>query len=86
MASLKEETQSDFSVFPNPSNTKIKIHLSKDFNYPFEIDLYSITSQKIVSNKIYENDFYIDVSGLESGVYWIKITNGETLGKIVVCH
>lgn len=59
----------DFSVYPNPCNDKLFIKPSSE-NYTFEIT--DITS-KIILSQQNKNSSCIDISGLEKGIYFLRI-------------
>lgn len=65
------------SIFPNPSNGKISIDLGHLQNVNLEI--YSITGRKVFSTnqEIDNQEINIDLSHLENGVYFIRVTNDE---------
>ncbi len=70
---LKEnDSEINFSVYPNPCNDKIFINPSKE-NYTFEIT--DITS-KIILSEQNKNSNSIDISTFEKGIYFLRILEG----------
>ena len=65
----------DFEIHPNPSYEKIKILWQTDFPQNLEFEL-SGTDGKTIIRKELTNDF-IDVSILNSGIYFIKLFNNQ---------
>ena len=63
----------DFSVYPNPSNGATKIVLT-DIPSLSTINITDITG-KIVKTYTNLNTNYIDIKGLQKGVYFIRLTN-----------
>ncbi len=68
------EERLQYSVYPNPSNDFI--HISVPYLDPEnsgKIIIYDITGRIIIEKPIVENEFKIDVSILNSGVYIVNI-------------
>jgi len=75
-----------FKLYPNPSTGTLNIQ-SSNLNEAVELAIYNLQGQELVSeHKTPENGtISVDVSGLSTGVYFIKITSGEiTVVKKVV--
>lgn len=74
----------DIDIFPNPCNDKINISFKSNFsisNY-LNIDIYSMQGKKVFDKKISDmfiNNIKIDVSGINSGLYFIKIYNSDLI-------
>lgn len=72
----ENNTDINFSVYPNPCNDKLFIDTkTENVNYAFEIT--DITSKVILSQN--NNSNGIDISTLEKGIYFLKVMNGNTL-------
>ncbi|WKK86855.1 T9SS type A sorting domain-containing protein [Marivirga arenosa] len=81
-----------FIAFPNP------IDGAKELNYSFEnkifgsylVTIHSIDEKKILSKRFNKNRYHekksIDLKGIESGLYFIKIQSGnqQTQRKIII--
>jgi hypothetical protein len=69
-----------FKVFPNPARDIITLELTP----PAEddqviIEIYNLMGQNLMSKKMEAKPQYqIDLSGLQSGVYLLKVTHGKT--------
>ena len=74
--SVNDNSQNEFTIFPNPAQNKIKINASFDIN---TVEIYSILGQKVISLTINNTSSEIDISKLSSGAYLVKITSD---GKI----
>lgn len=65
-----------FLIYPNPSHDLIRIQ-SFDNNLIYNLEIYSINGQFIFEKKNVLNQDWIDISGIENGVYIIKTTDKE---------
>ncbi len=74
---------SEFTIFPNPATAKIKV-VSKNKNIS-QVVLYNILGQEVISikNNTHFKNVLINVSGLNEGVYVLKINN-SIAKKIVI--
>ena len=75
-----------FSVYPNPSSSKISINLDSNWQQG-EIHLYDIAGKELKRFDISEvNKFEIDVSDIPNGVYFlfIRLVNGESVVRKVL--
>ena len=68
---------SGFELYPNPTNDILNIKSkSVDFDNA-QVELYDLSGKLLLNNTLQENTLRIDVSGLASGFYIIKI-NGKS--------
>jgi hypothetical protein len=60
-------------VFPNPAKENVSISLSNNIKIE-QVEVYSILGDKIITQKSIDtsNKFTVNISGLASGVYFIK--------------
>lgn len=81
MASLSvlENTVINLNVYPNP--VKDQFLITTDITSNFTIEIYSVLGKKVFE-KVGLNSKIIDISFLESGVYFLKITKGNQHKKI----
>lgn len=68
----KVEKENDFTLFPNPTNSKLNIHTTEGFTFGQILNL----NGKIVRH-LYKNQQTIDVSDLAEGVYLVKLQTNE---------
>jgi len=80
------EYSSKFNIYPNPAKDKLyitsdKLQVTSD---KLEIEIFVATGRKISSHHLITSSSHhmIDISGLTSGVYFIKILN-DVVGKFV---
>ena len=74
---IEENDDVMISVYPNPAHDFIIIRANNDL--PLQCDLYSVTGQKVLSST--ENE--INVSGLEPGMYFVRVNNIYTERVII---
>lgn len=71
-------TSNSFVVFPNPSTAIFHIRKNTLVSEKCNLRLANTLGQTIVANEIYTNQNYdMDLSNLESGMYFITITTNE---------
>ena len=61
----------NISYFPNPTNNMLFIDSNEN---PVKVSIYNVLGKEVISAK---NSKEIDVSGLPSGVYIIRISVGD---------
>lgn len=72
---------SAFKVYPNPAKDKIFI----DVNEPTEIGVFSISGNMLIRKEVNSSRDYINVSGLPSGMYFVKsLKQGGSAQKIII--
>jgi hypothetical protein len=79
--------QSSVKIYPNPAYTTITIELP-NISKPQKnttLTIYNINGQALLSRQITEPIINVDVSGLVSGVYIVKVMDERTVqvGKFV---
>ncbi|MGB0931269.1 MAG: T9SS type A sorting domain-containing protein, partial [Chitinophagales bacterium] len=57
-------------AYPNPTNGIL--HLEYDFSSPHSLTLYDVLGRKVAN---WENEYQIDISDFEKGVYFLHIQN-----------
>jgi putative CocE/NonD family hydrolase len=65
-------------IYPNPASSYLNIKFDYDNNYKYDIDLVDLFDRKILKLADGEviqgnSDLYFDISGLNDGMYFIKI-------------
>ncbi|MEZ4908603.1 MAG: T9SS type A sorting domain-containing protein [Saprospiraceae bacterium] len=79
----------DYTIFPNPSSQYVFILGGDNQLHDSQIELFDITGKRVISQKdiSYDNQIVqLDISGLENGVYIIRIKtdNKISFNKIIV--
>ena len=59
----------DLSIFPNPTSSFLTIRSNKLIS---PISIYDITGKLVLQNKVNSNEIILDISNLNSGLYFIK--------------
>lgn len=80
-AEKNHDIQTDFvKLSPNPVNEKINIIVNTDISSELEIKLIDLTG-KLLINNVYSNNstrsLFLDVTSINSGIYFLKITSGK---------
>ena len=78
---LKSNT---LSIYPNPSFTQITFEISAIPTIG-QLSIMNLTGQELISQQVTELKTVIDISGLPSGVYFVRLTGDKTVevGKII---
>jgi len=69
------ENEVSYSVFPNPMNDVLNI-TSKENATAF---IYDLSGKEIIKTNIYQGTSSVDVSELQRGIYFLSITNLNTI-------
>lgn len=79
---VEEENISNTKFYPNPLNGN---RLNFDTNQSLNIDIYNILGKRVLSDKVNSNKNYLNLASLNSGIYLIKISNGnQTITKKLI--
>jgi bacillopeptidase F (M6 metalloprotease family) len=77
--SISELNETDFNLYPNPSNNKVTLYTTGDNNIS-NIEIYNNIGQKITSILEGASKTTIDVSDYPDGIYFMKInTNSKQI-------
>jgi hypothetical protein len=84
VANLDEISSADFSVYPNPASEVININSSKMLNAT--ISVTDLTGKVVKTSTINGLTASINTSGLNNGIYYVTITNGNSTStqKVVI--
>ena len=70
-----------FSYYPNPIKNELNISQNDEIS---EVRLYTVLGQQVISKQVNSNKTNIDVSGLSTGTYFVKIKSGENIRNLKV--
>lgn len=77
-ASIEEQYLQLFSIYPNPANTSLTLKFNQNISNE-KVVIQSVSGQVVYEYKIDESttdkEFKIDISTLNSGIYFVKIDN-----------
>lgn len=76
--------ENGFLIYPNPTSSKISISFF-DFGNEVKIELIDLTGKILQTNLTVEEKMEIDISGLNNGMYFVKIKSSqkEVIKKII---
>ncbi len=72
---LQQLTPNEVVVYPVPASNELNIRTQLDHKAAFSV--ISVTGQKVLQGFIEESQSKINISRLEPGTYFIRITNGD---------
>ncbi len=75
-----EEDKIDFEIFPNPNNGPFNVQLNNFISNENKISYIIITNvlgNVVVKKQINEDKYEFDLSNIDKGLYFIKVTIGE---------
>ena len=72
--SINEVNKVDFSIYPNPSKTKLNINLAQNSNSS-KVEVFDILGKRIYSQSLTSMNSSLNVSRWNAGVYLVKITS-----------
>lgn len=72
------ELSSDFTIYPTPTNDFVTVSMTNGSG-EYAVSLVSLSGQEIMTQRLQSstNSTKLDLSGIESGVYLVKIHNEE---------
>lgn len=70
-----------FEILPNPTSGKIEIRFSEIRNLSSTLILLDIHGKEIINHEVQNigNSTYMDLKNLDSGIYFVKYSIGETI-------
>ena len=79
------QLNSDFNIFPNPTNRVFRIRFSSTNHNGFKIILRNSTGAKVLIGDYFQDE-EIDVSNLSKGLYILEIQSNDYNGydKIII--
>ncbi len=83
-AGILDNEIAGFNVYPNPAKDVINVN-TLSYNTK-TIEVFSILGKKVISNTTTNSDFSINVSTLNSGLYILKVSEGNntSIQKVVI--
>jgi hypothetical protein len=90
VTSIEDISQSDMaiSIFPNPSNESVTLEFDTPEKSEFRLSVFNLGGQQVVSKKISNSPYRLDVSQLTDGIYFYELIGSQenqgTSGKFEV--
>lgn len=76
----RQKEDAFFNIFPNPANDKITIELPESWaENNARVYIYAFTGQEMMSGLLANSRTEIDISFLDSGLYFLKVENNEII-------
>ncbi len=73
---LETFSNSEISIYPNPSNGEIRIDLGNETGEMY-LSIYDAMGKLMKVQEIYLNDTFIDLSGFAPGLYFLELQSGN---------
>ncbi|MBK9510132.1 MAG: T9SS type A sorting domain-containing protein [Cytophagaceae bacterium] len=81
----KEKSEEYFKIFPNPTSGVFTLQISKSSHNPKDLEIVDTNGRILFFKKITKDEEEIDLKGLTSGMYFIKIkTDNLILNKRLI--
>ena len=83
--------QLDLSVFPNPANESVTLEFGQSYSNSLRIQLYDTRGREVLKlrpDQLSDKKIQLNTSGLESGLYLLKVQDGKDFyrSKLTVQH
>ena len=69
------------ALFPNPASNKLAVSFNAENNLPATIEIFTLSGQLVLQNQVEstlgENSATVDISKLTSGLYLVKVAQGN---------
>ena len=69
--------EGNLTLSPNPATDKIQLDFKETINPAATVSVYNFQGEKMVSKKLQDNPFVLDVSTFASGIYFMNISDSE---------
>lgn len=83
LLSVNQEFNTDFSIYPNPTNTG-NVTITSTNNDVMDVQVFDVLGKQVINQRLTSNN--LNVSNLKSGLYIVKITqnNASVTKKLVI--
>ena len=78
LASVKEQSLTKYSMYPNPANNNIYIEAG-NITKGAVVYVYNMNLQIMLQQPLQNKTTEMDISGLNPGIYFVKMQNEETV-------
>ena len=76
-----DEIVTGINIYPNPTNGLLMIELSENSRIDM-LKVIDITGSEVISRKINESTFYLNLSGYPDGIYLIRAIGGRKISTM----
>lgn len=76
LLSLDVKNSTEFSVFPNPVQNQLTFLTHQDLSENALVEIFNALGQSVLQTKM-PNDKQLEVASLQTGIYFIKISDGN---------
>lgn len=87
-AIIPEKEKIEINIFPNPASSTITVSCNKPLQSIYVLSIYDLLGKKVKGFvKMVNNKIEIDVSDLQSGIYFLQVENKQEIiqqEKIVI--
>ena len=70
--------QTDLEIYPNPASKEVRIDLGNSHPLPFKVNFFDL-SGRLLKESLGESSVLVDVTDLETGLYIVRIIQGEAV-------
>lgn len=77
---------SPLQVFPNPNNGVVNMEILNEGENIQNVSIYSTLGNLVLKNDFFNNKIQMDLSALETGIYFAKITISRTNGNSIFTY
>jgi hypothetical protein len=81
ISSTKTEEMAKISLFPNPVEDYLLVTLGEYIPKYGQIMIYDISGRTVRTQRIYHGQNNVDMTGLMSGIYLLRISDGNVVIK-----
>ncbi len=76
----------NLKIYPNPASETVTVAIGETLANDVTVGLYDIRGKKILESVTSVSEFEFDVSGVQSGLYFLKIVSGDAsvMKKLIV--
>ena len=68
-------TNDDIHVYPNPALNDLYIDIQNESLSDYSVSIYTMLGQKIFTSKHETPNVHVDISSLNSGVYYVEVSD-----------
>lgn len=79
--SINQLKEVSFDIYPNPTNSFIKIKVNEPFSADNYVSMYTMNGQKLISVKIQQSETHLQVDRFPKGVYVLELKNAKGVSR-----